>query len=198
MAAPHRPPFYTPEEYLAQERQAPYKSEYIGGQIIAMGGACQVHNRITMNLARVLSTQTLNGPCETYGSDQRVKVNAEGLYTYPDLSIVCGDQQFEDAELDTLLNRTLIIEVLSPSTQRYDRKANFAYYRALSSLQEYLLIAQDQMRVEHYVRDGDGWSIVLITDPASVLELRSVNCTLPMAEIYRKVRLPAGAPDSTP
>src|SRR5262249_25490983 len=117
MAAPRLPRRYTPEEYLARERQAEYKSEYIAGQIAAMSGASRVHNRIVMNIARVLTNQTLDGPCETYGSDLRVKVSARGMYTYPDLVVVCGEQQFEDDRVDTLLNPTVIIEVLSPSTE---------------------------------------------------------------------------------
>src|SRR5690242_1556857 len=152
MAAPLQTPRYTPEEYLAHERQAEHKSEYIAGQIIAMSGASRAHNRISVNLLRVLSSQTLDGPCETYGSDLRVKVSARGMYTYPDVTVVCGRQEFEDAQVDTLLNPTLIVEILSPSTEAYDRGAKFGYYRALPSLREYLLVAQDQVLLEHYVR----------------------------------------------
>jgi Uma2 family endonuclease len=193
MAAPQLQRRYTPQEYLAQERQAAYKSEYIAGQIVAMSGASRVHNRITMNLARVLDTQTLDGPCETYGSDQRVKVSASGMYTYPDFTVVCSQPQFEDGHVDTLLNPTLIIEVLSPSTEAYDRGAKFGYYRQLPSLQEYLLIAQDQMLIEHYVRAEDAWRYTATTDPAAVVRLLAIGCELPVAEVYRRVSFPADA-----
>ncbi|HMA36345.1 MAG TPA: Uma2 family endonuclease [Chloroflexia bacterium] len=188
MAAPLLPRRYTPEEYLAHERQADYKSEYIAGQIVAMSGVSREHSLINMNLARVLSTQLLDRPCEAHASDLRVKVSAQGLYTYPDITVVCGEPQWEDAQVDTLLNPTLIVEVLSPSTEAYDRGAKFGYYRALPSLQEYLLVAQDRMLVEHFVRADAGW---LLTDPAAVIQLPAIGCTLPLAEVYRKVVLPA-------
>src|SRR4051794_10329154 len=112
MAAPKLQHHYTPEEYLAYERQAECKSEYIAGQIVAMSGASRAHNLINVNLSRVLSTQLLDGPCEVYVGDMRVKVSAQGMYTYPDLAVVCGEPQLEDAQVDTLLNPTLIVEVL--------------------------------------------------------------------------------------
>lgn len=125
MAAPVRQHYYTPEEYLAQERKAEFKSEYIAGQIVAMSGASREHNLMTANLARVLGSQLLDRPCEVYVSDMRVKVTARGMYTYPDTVVVCDDARFEDEQVDTLLNPTLIVEVLSPSTEAYDRGAKF-------------------------------------------------------------------------
>ncbi|HMA34345.1 MAG TPA: Uma2 family endonuclease, partial [Chloroflexia bacterium] len=130
MAAPIRPHSYTPAEYLAYERQADYKSEYLAGQIVAMSGVSWEHSLINTNLLRVLSTQLLDRPCTAHASDLRVKVQAQGMYTYPDIVVVCGEPQFEDAQVDTLLNPTLIVEVLSPSTEAYDRGAKFGYYRA--------------------------------------------------------------------
>jgi len=188
---------YTPEEYLAYEQQAEYKSEYIAGQIIAMAGAGHKHNLITTNLLRVISNQLLDRPCEVYTSDMRVKVSAQGMYTYPDLTAICGDGQFEGAHEDTLLNPTLIIEVLSPSTELYDRKAKFGYYRQLPSLQEYLLVAQDQRLIEHFVRADGGWLLTEPADPA-VLHLPSIACTVPVAEVYRKVRLPLNPTPAEP
>ncbi|HMA33600.1 MAG TPA: Uma2 family endonuclease [Chloroflexia bacterium] len=190
MAAPRHQYFYTPEEYLALERQAAAKSEYLAGQIVAMSGASRVHNRISVNLVRVLSAQTLDGPCETYSSDLRVKVSGQGLYTYPDLTVVCGPQQFEDDQVDTLLNPTLIVEVLSPSTEAYDRGAKFGYYRALPSLQEYLLVAQDQALLEHYLRADDSWVFTATRDPGAVVRLPTIACDLPLAEVYRNVIFP--------
>ncbi len=190
MAAPLMQHRYTPEEYLAYEQQAEYKSEYIDGQIIAMAGAGRKHNLITGNLFRVMGNQLLGRPCEVYMSEMRVKVSAQGLYTYPDLVAVCGDGQFEGAHEDTLLNPTLIIEVLSPSTELYDRKAKFGYYRQLPSLQEYLLVAQDQQLVEHFVRADGGWLLIEPADPA-VLHLPSIGCTIALSDVYPKVSLPS-------
>ncbi len=191
MAAPHQQQRYSAAEYLTYERQVAYKNEYIAGQIVAMSGSSLAHNRISMNLAWLLISQLRGGSCETFGSDMRVKVTAQGIYTYPDISVVCGEPQFEDTQVDTLLNPTLIIEVLSPSTERYDRGAKFGYYRALPSLQAYLLVAQDRMLVEQFVRDGDGWRLTVVSDPAAVLPLPAIGCTLPLAEVYRRVSFPA-------
>jgi Uma2 family endonuclease len=191
MAAPSHPRHYTAEEYLALERQAPYKSEYVAGQIVAMSGASRAHSLITGNLFRVLSGQLLDRPCEAHASDLRVKVSARGLYTYPDIVVVCGDAQFEDAAVDTLLNPTLIVEVLSPSTEAYDRGAKFGYYRQAPSLREYVLIAQDRMLVEQYVRADAGWLLTETSDPAARVEFPAIGCAAPLSEIYRKVALTA-------
>ncbi len=192
MAAPLMQHRYTPEEYLAYEQQAEYKSEYIDGQIIAMAGAGDEHNLIAGNLFASLHSQLRDRPCVVYMNEMRVKVTAQGLYTYPDLAVICGPRQFEGARRDTLLNPTLIIEVLSPSTALYDRTAKFGYYRQLPSLQEYLLVAQDQQLIEHFVRADGGWLLIEPADPA-VLHLPSIGCTVPVTEVYRKVNL---SPDS--
>jgi len=187
MAAPVRQHYYTPEEYLAQERKAEFKSEYIAGQIVAMSGASREHNLMTANLARVLGSQLLDRPCEVYVSDMRVKVTAQGMYTYPDTVVVCGDARLEDEQVDTLLNPTLIVEVLPPSTEAYDRGAKFGYYRQLPSLQEYLLVAQDQVLIEHFVREDEGWLLTETADLSEIVQLPSIACELPVAEVYRKV-----------
>src|SRR5271165_4915242 len=152
---------YTPQEYLALERQAAYKSEYLDGNIIAMAGASREHNLITGNLGRSIGNQLEHRPCETYASDMRVLVSKTGLYTYPDVSVVCGDALFLDDEKDTLLNPTVIVEVLSPTTEMYDRGKKSGHYRRLASLREYVLVAQDEVHVERYLRQGDDW---LLTD----------------------------------
>jgi Uma2 family endonuclease len=190
MAAPLFQRHYTAAEYLAVERTAPYKSEYIAGQIVAMSGVSREHSLITGNLFWVLSTQLLDGPCEIHASALRVKVSARGMYIYPDLVVICGEPQFEDAQVDTLLNPTLIVEVLSPSTEAYDRGAKFGYYRQLPSLREYLLVAQDQVLLEHFAREDGGWLLTAVTDPTSTLRLPAIGCTVPVAEVYRRVALP--------
>ena len=193
MAAPLTQQHYTPEEYLAYERQVEYKNEYIAGQIIAMSGGSREHALISGNLLAALKVQLRGQSCETYGSDMRVKVTTRGMYTYPDLTVACNKPQFEDAHGDTLLNPTVIIEVLSPSTERYDRGAKFGYYRALPSLQEYLLVAQDQALVEHFVRAGDDWVLHVADDLTAVVQLPSIGCALPLAEVYDQVRWLADA-----
>ena len=148
---------YTTEDYLTQERSASYKSEYHEGQIYAMTGASRKHNLVSGNIYRELSLQLKKRSCEAYINDMRVKATEALSYYYPDVAVVCGAPQFEDAQVDTLLNPTLLIEVLSPSTEAYDRGKKFAHYRKIASLREYLLVAQDQPNIERYVRQGDVW-----------------------------------------
>ncbi len=187
-------PLYTPDQYLTLERQAETKSEYFAGEIFAMAGATRERSLIVANLTRDLGVQMLDRPCEVYPTEMRVKVDETGLYTYPDLVVVCGEPRFEDAHVDTLLNPTLIIEVLSPSTEAYDRGRKFAQYRRLPSLREYLLIAQDQPRVEQYLRQPEGqW--LLSEAETGTLSLPSIQAELSLAEIYRKITFPkAGGP----
>ncbi|MDQ3928343.1 MAG: Uma2 family endonuclease [Chloroflexota bacterium] len=183
-------PRYTPEEYLALERRAEYKSEYINGRIYAMSGASREHNLIAGNIFAEIRTQLKGKPCEVYVSDMRVKVSATGMYTYPDVVAICGEPRFEDRQVDTLTNPTMIVEVLSPSTEGYDRGEKFAHYRRLLSLRDYVLVAQDKMRVEHFVRldDTSGqWVLTEIGDPAGILHLSSIGCELSLRDIYDRV-----------
>lgn len=179
---------YTPEEYLALERAAQCKSEYYAGDIFAMAGASRWHNLIVTNVLRELSLQLKGRPCTTYPSDMRVKVSATGLYTYPDVTVVCGEAEFEDNQQDTLLNPTLIVEVLSDSTEAYDRGGKFAHYRKLSSLMEYVLIAQTKPHIEHYVRQPDNrWLLSEADSLSDTVHLPSIDCRLALAEVYDKV-----------
>jgi Uma2 family endonuclease len=190
--------YYTSEEYLALERKAEYKSEYINGQIYAMSGASREHILISVNLASELRTQVRGRPCEVYNSDMRVKVNPTGMYTYPDVSVVCGKPVFDDTRQDTLNNPSVIIEVLSPSTEAYDRGEKFAHYQRLSSLVDYVLVSQDKVRVEHYVRQnevGDEWHLTAISDLHGVLHLTSIDCSVALRDIYERVEFPE-APQS--
>lgn len=178
----------TPEEYLALERQAETKHEYRDGEMVAMSGASRLHNLITVNVAAALHSQLRDRNCETYTSDMRVGIRAHNLYVYPDVVVVCGEPKFEDDEFDTLLNPVLIVEVLSKSTQGYDHVEKFEYYRTLESLADYLLIAQDEQRVEHYAKQAEGrWLLSDIRAGGATVELRSVGCRLEMREIYDKV-----------
>jgi Uma2 family endonuclease len=185
--------YLTPEEYLTVERQNEYKSEYIDGEMVAMVGASRRHNIIGVNITRELSQQLRGGPCEIYANDMRVKIASrrEYAYTYPDVVVVCGEPQFEDGHLDTLLNPTALIEVLSESTERYDRGKKFSFYRTIETLAEYVLVAQDEHRVEQYTKQPDGrWMLSDHRSLEDVVELASVQCTLALREVYEKVSLP--------
>lgn len=184
--------FISPADYLALERQAETKSEYLNGCIYAMTGASREHNTIVFNLARRIGNQLDRKPCRGYVNDMRVKVSPTGLYTYPDAVVVCGEPRFEDRYLDTLLNPTVIIEVLSDSTEAYDRGDKFAHYRTLESLTDYLLVAQDKPRIEHYSRQPDGrWLYSAADGLGARAEIAAIGCVLPLAEVYDRVEFPA-------
>ncbi|MBI3958957.1 MAG: Uma2 family endonuclease [Chloroflexi bacterium] len=180
---------YTPEEYLTAERTALTKSEYVNGQIYEMAGASREHNFIAGDVFGELRSQLRGRRCELYMSDMRVRVSPTGLYTYPDVVVVCGRPRFEDAHVDVLLNPTVIFEVLSSSTEAYDRGEKFAHYRYLESLQEYVLIAQERMRVEHFARMGSQWLLTAYSNPDEILALPSIECAVPLSEIYARVEL---------
>lgn len=182
--------YCTPDEYLARERTADAKSEYRDGQTYAMAGASRAHNLITLNIASELHTRLRGRPCETYMSDMRVKVSRTRLYAYPDVVVVCGEPRFEEDQGENLLNPTVLIEVLSPSTEAYDRGGKFAHYRRLDSLCEYILIAQDHVHVEHYERRGEQWLLTEFSAPEESLNLPALNCEIPLREIYARVDLP--------
>ena len=184
-----RHPRMSVAEYLALERNSDIKHEYLDGEVYAMAGAKEGHNLITGNVVTALNVQLRHRPCRVYPSDMRVKLPT-GLRTYPDVSIVCDKPQFEDDERDTLLNPEVIIEVLSPSTEKYDRGRKFQHYRTLTSLQEYILISQEAHRVERYLRQGDGtWVLSDIIGLDSSITLTKIDCTLQLADIYAKVDL---------
>lgn len=183
---------YTPEEYLVLERKALKKSEYLNGRIFAMAGASVEHNTITANLVRTLGNAFLGRPCRVFSSDMRVKVAATGLYTYPDVVALCADLLFDDLQRDTLINPAVIFEVLSPSTEAYDRGEKFAHYRRLESLTDYVLISQDKSRTEHFARQGSLWVLTEISSLDDTLILTSIGCDLPLRELYDKVDFPTG------
>ena len=184
-------PSLTPAEYLAIERGAEYKSEYYAGEMFAMAGASWEHNQIVANLVRTLGNVLDGSPCQAVPSDMRVKVEETGLYTYPDVVVVCEEPQFEDKVFDTLLNPTVLVEVLSESTEKYDRGKKTGHYRRLESLREYLLVAQDEPRVEHYTRRDDGdWVLSDAIGLEAVVKLAAAGAGLTLAEIYARVQFP--------
>ncbi len=188
MAAPQR--IYTPAEYLELERAAEFRSEYVYGQIYAMSGATDAHTHIAGNAFAALHTVFRGRACRVWTADMRVQVRATGMYTYPDIAALCGQPAFEDRRTDILLNPSVVIEVLSPSTEDYDRGDKFAHYRRLASLHEYVLIAQDRVHVERYVREGDGWVLSEFTRLTDVVTLPSVDTTLALRDAYEGVEFP--------
>jgi Uma2 family endonuclease len=182
-------PRYSPEEYLAIERESEFKSEYIDGYIVAMVGASEPHNLIVTNSVRELSSQLKSRDCRVYSNDMRVDLRGRKLFAYPDVVVVCGDPQFADESQDNLRNPVVIIEVLSQSTESYDRGLKFIKYRRIESLKEYLLIAQDGAMVEHYVRQANGdWLMSEASGLDAVIRLGSIGCDLKLVEIYDKVK----------
>jgi Uma2 family endonuclease len=181
-------PYISPEEYLAAERTATFKSEYVSGQIWAMSGASRRHNVIALNLGGELREALRGSECQAFGSDMRVFVPDNMTFAYPDLSVVCGEQQYTDAAVDTLLNPTVLIEILSPSTAQYDRTVKFIKYRRLPSLREYVLVHQETPRVERYECVGDLWVVAVEYDGLdAVMELASLGIALPLSSIYERV-----------
>jgi Uma2 family endonuclease len=177
-------------EYLAIERAAEFKSEFYDGEMFAMAGASPRHNRIRDNLVYKISQNLEGGTCFTYSSDQRVKVKRTGLFTYPDLLIVCGRPELDPEHKDTMFNPQVIFEVLSKSTESYDRGKKFLNYRRIPSLKEYVLVSQEQKLIERYVRQtDDDWLLTTFDDPNSEFALTTVPVRIPMADVYRGVEL---------
>lgn len=189
--------YLTPEEYLALERQTETKSEYLDGEVFAMAGASLAHNQIVINAVLALGGRLKGGPCRIFSSDMRVKVSRSGLYTYPDLVVICGRPQLEDEQRDTLLNPILLIEVLSSSTENYDRGRKFDHYRMLESLTDYVLVSQDEAKVEHFARQpADKWLLSIYKGLEAVALLPAIGCELPLTEVYDKIEFPQ--PETVP
>ena len=187
----------TVAEYLAIERRAEFKSEFYDGEMFAMAGASVEHNRVNKNLAVELGARLKGGPCELFISDLRVRIKRTGLYCYPDLVIVCGEPQYAEEDKDTLVNPRVVFEVLSPSTERYDRTTKFQHYKQLPSVQEYVLVAQDRAWCERFVRQPDGaWAQVAFDGLDAALELTAVPVAVPLADVYARVEFPP--PESPP
>ena len=192
--------YLTPQEYLELERTAEYKSEYYAGEVFAMAGESPRHVLIATNTSYLLVGTLKKRPYMVYSADLRVKVSTSGLYTYPDIIVACKKPQFDDPREDTLLNPSVIIEVLSPSTEAYDRGAKFRQYRTIESLTDYLLISQDRALVEHYVRQANKgesaeqsvarWLLTAYQGLDNVAVISSLGIELPLSEIYDKVEWP--------
>lgn len=183
----------TPQEYLAFERASETKHEYVDGEIFAMSGGTREHSLVGQHVARELGNALFDRPCEVHGSDMRIKVQALERYFYPDASVVCGPAELEDESRDVLLNPKVIVEVLSRSTRSYDRGDKFASYQAIESLQEYVLLSQTEVRVEHYSRQRDGSWIYRSIGAGGELVLPSIECVIAIDRVYAKVFPAKGA-----
>lgn len=182
---------WTQADYLAFERSHPNKHEFVDGRVVLQAGGSRNHALIGTNVTSSLHQQLRARPCLVYASDMRVVIPQARRYVYPDINVVCGSVSFEDPFDDTLTNPTLIIEILSPSTEWYDRGKKFQAYQTIESFQEYLLIAHDAIMVEHFVRRADKlWTFDVITDPTAVITLTSIECTLRIEDVYEKIVLP--------
>lgn len=202
----------TADEYLNSERLSEFKSEYFNGEIFAMAGASREHNQISANIIRVLGNQLLESPCTVFSSDMKIKIEAIEKYTYPDIVVVCGNGEFEgemdaqeyerkegkeigknykgDKQNDILLNPLVVMEILSASTEAYDRGDKFSHYQYIESFVEYLLISQSLYRVEKFMRQKNGtWIYSNYQDIGDIVKIESISCELPVAEIYRKINL---------
>ena len=180
------------QAYLQQERTAEAKSEYLNGEVFAMAGASRRHNQITSNLVVSLGGQLAERDCSVLASDMKVRTAAREVdkYSYPDVVVACDDEQYEDEEEDVLLNPRMIIEVLSKSTEAYDRGLKFFHYQLIPSLQDYLLVTQHYCRIEHYRRrDDKQWVYSEFHAMTDELELSGLGCRLKVADVYRRVKL---------
>lgn len=180
-------PAFTAEQYLQLERASEMRHEFLDGLMYAMAGESRDHSRICFNLATEIGAQLKNGKCEGFSPNIKVRAGIGGLYAYPDLMIVCGEARFHDQQGDVLLNPTVIFEVLSPSTEKYDRGEKFRRYSTqIESLQDYVLVSQDQMRIEHHHRASDGtWTLAEVRGPEGLLSLSSIESQLSLVDVYR-------------
>ena len=181
----------TPEEYLQRERNAEFRSEYFRGEMFAMASASASHNLIVLNAAASLREQLKRKPCTVYPSDLKLRIEATGLYTYPDVSVVCGEPKLESDGGDVLLNPIILIEVLSDSTEAYDRGKKFEHYRTIPTLKHYVLIAQDRYSIDCFTLHQDGnWILASGQGVEAKIKLESIDCELAVPEVYEKVVFP--------
>lgn len=188
MSSPIPREYLTPEDYLRIERDVETRHEYYRGEMFAMGGASREHNLLSTAITSEIYSKLKDRGCEVYSADMRVKVSPTGLYTYPDVVVTCEKPRFEDDHFDTLLNPQVIVEVLSDSTETYDRGAKAAQYRQIESLQDYVLVSQKRSHIEHFSRQaGGGWLLQEATDLDGEIVLDSIGCSIKLADVYAKI-----------
>ena len=186
----------TPQEYLELERRSETKHEFVNGEMFDMAGASRSHNLIVTNIVGELRLQLKGRRCEVYPNDMRVHIPDTGMYTYPDAVVACGTPRLTDDKRDTLLNPTALFEVLSPSTEAYDRGAKAAHYRRIASLRHYVFIAQDAPHIECYTRQDESrfWYLTEADGLEAEIALTEIACVLKLAEVYDKVEFDADKP----
>ncbi len=195
MSAMPKPHKLTVAEYFAKEEKAERKSEFFDGEMFMMAGASREHNILTRNLTFELHLRLRESSCQVFVADLRVKVDRTGLYTYPDLLIVCGTPEYAPENRNTLTNPKVVIEILSDSTERYDRTTKFRHYKQLPSVQEYVLVSQDEPLIERYTRQSDGtWAQTDFVGLDVQMKLATVEVSVPMADVYRGVEFPYKPP----
>lgn len=183
--------YLSPNDYLKAERESDLRHEYLDGQVYAMAGESPDHSTICFNLAVIVGTQLRGKSCRGFSPNMKVRTPPKNLFVYPDLTVVCGEPVFHDERRDVLTNPKVIVEVLSPSTEAYDRGGKWIRYQQIETLTDYVLIAQDQPQVEHFTRQPDGkWIYTTITDLAGILELPSIECRVSLAELYERIVFP--------
>jgi Uma2 family endonuclease len=181
----------TEEEYLAIDRAAEVRSEFFDGEMLAMSGGSMRHARLQGNIYGELYNALRGGNCQAFGSDFRVRVSTGRMYAYPDVTVVCGKPILTDERQDILLNPAVIFEVLSPSTEQYDRGVKLRYYRAIESLTDYILVDQNQIRIERYTRgDAGTWTLRDYQYPEEDLQIPSLGISPVLQRIYDRVELP--------
>ena len=178
---------FTESEYLELERNADFKSEYYNGETFAMAGASLIHNKIVSNLIFLFNQFLKDKPCDVYPSDLRLQVEKSGLYTYPDITIVCGKAELLDNKFDTLKNPTVLIEVLSDSTEKYDRGQKFSFYREIPSLKEYILVSSKTMKIEKFKRLEDGNYLYIESNEHQPFPIDSIDMNLNLEDVYNKI-----------
>ncbi|WP_207492798.1 Uma2 family endonuclease [Aridibaculum aurantiacum] len=183
--------YISEQDYLEQERLAEHKSEYFNGEVFAMAGASESHNSIVANTIASLHPTLRGKSCKIYPSDLRVYNPQNGLYTYPDISIACGERKFTDDTLDTLTNPTVLIEVLSPSTEDYDRGTKFKLYRSIPSLQNYVLISSMEYQAEVYTKSGESWILTTAKGREAKLYISAIQLDLQLEDVYAQVDIDA-------
>jgi Uma2 family endonuclease len=205
MSLPRSEITYSVEEYLALERESEERHEYLDGEIYEMAGESPQHGAICMNLSRIVSTQLLGTPCQAFSKDTKIRSGPaiqrsrapKGLFSYPDLVVVCGEMKFHDAPRHVLLNPTVIIEVVSPATEAFDRGVKWARYQTwLPELTDYLLVSQSQPQIDHFHREAGKWFYSLVSGLDGNLHLTAINCTLQLADVYDRIVFPAEAAES--
>jgi Uma2 family endonuclease len=185
---------FTESEYLALEQASDRKHEFIDGAIVAMAGARPAHNALTSTISSALVVLTRGRGCLTLSSDQRVHVPATKLYTYPDVTVACGERRYDNGSPPSLLNPTVLVEVTSDTTEDFDRGKKFLHYQSIAELRDYVIISHRERRIDHFHREGDGqWRLTTHTSEGATVDLHEHGGSIALADVYSGIDLNEGA-----